>query len=298
MIREGLERGLRRHVARLAGEIGERNVFRPSALDAARCYIEAEWQEQNYAVAAQWYEAEGVRCANLAVTREGAVWPDDILLIGAHYDSVLGSPGANDNASGVAALIEIASAFAAVKPALSVRFVAFVNEEPPFFPNGQQGSMVYARAARARGDRIRFMISLETIGFYSDKPGSQFYPPMFRHFYPDCGNFIGFVADFRSRRLMRRAAAAFRHLSDFPLQHVATLRFIPGVSWSDHRAFWAHGYRAMMVTDTAFYRYPYYHDVNDTPDKLTYERLSRMTAGLCDTLAALAGAGEWSLLSG
>jgi hypothetical protein len=296
-MREALERRLRRHVRRLAGEIGERNVFRPAALQAARRYLEAEWREQGYAVAPQWYEAQGVRCANLAVSRRGRVRPDDVLLIGAHYDSVPGSPGANDNASGVAALLEISRSFSALDPALSVRFVAFVNEEPPFFLVGPQGSAVYARAARARGERIRFMVSLETIGFFSSRPGSQRYPPLFRYFYPDCGNFIGFVADLRSRHLMRRAAAAFRSLSDFPLQHVATFRFIPGVAWSDHRAFWREGYRAMMVTDTAFYRYPYYHSGADLPDKLAYDGLSRVTAGLGDTFAALAGEGEWSLLA-
>lgn len=295
---DALQRRLRRQVARLAGEIGERNVFRPAALEAARRHIESEWREQGYAVTPQWYEVHGVRCANLSATREGRVRPDLILLIGAHYDTVAGSPGANDNGSGVAALLEISRAFTAREPALSVRFVAFVNEEPPFFLLAQQGSMVYARAARARGDRICFMTSLETIGFYSDQPGSQGYPPLFRHFYPDRGNFIGFIADFRSRRLMRRAAEAFHGLTDFPLQHAAMFRFIPGVAWSDHRSFWEHGYRAMMVTDTAFYRYPHYHSSEDTPEKLAYEAFSRVTAGLGDTFAALAGEGERSLLSG
>ena len=119
--------------------------------------------------------------------------------------------------------------------------------------------MVYALAARRRGEDIRLMASLETIGCYSDEPGSQIYPPLFRLFYPDRGNFLGMVSDFRSRADLQRVAAAFRAHSDFPLQTVSTFRFVPGVSWSDHRSFWRRGYSAVMVTDTAPYRYPHYH---------------------------------------
>jgi Zn-dependent M28 family amino/carboxypeptidase len=149
-----------------------------------------------------------------------------------------GRANANDNASGVAALLEISRMFQGIDPALTVRFVAFVNEERPLFMTGRQGSMVYAEAARRRGDDIRLMASLETIGCYSDKPGSQNYPPLFGLFYPDRGNFLGIVSDFRSRTAMRRLAEAFRALSRFTLQTVSTFRAIPGVSWSDHQSFW------------------------------------------------------------
>ncbi len=135
---------------------------------------------------------------------------------------------------------------------MTVRFVAFVNEEPPFFMSNQQGSMVYAKAARRRGDDIQLMASLETMGWYSNRPGSQHYPPLFKLFYPDRANFVGMVSDFRSRSPMRRLAQAFRARSDFPLQTLATFRFVPGVAWSDHRSFWRQGYRAIMITDTAF----------------------------------------------
>ena len=147
---------------------------------------------------------------------------------------------------------------------------------------------MYAKAARARGDAIRLMVSLETIGCYRDEPRSQRYPPLFGFFYPRRANFIAFVSDFRSRTLMRRAVQAFRKSSDFPLQHVATFRFIPGIAWSDHWSFWRQGYPAFMVTDTAFYRYPYYHTSQDTPEKLAYPELTRLTAGLAETFAALA----------
>ncbi len=279
------------HVRRLGGRIGERNVFRPQALAAAADFIEETWTAQGYRVAHQAYETAGVRCANLEVMRVGHSRPDEILLIGAHYDSVMGSPGANDNGSGVAALLELSRLFAGVTPAVSVRFVAFVNEEPPFFTTRDQGSMVYAEAARARADDIRLMVALETIGCYSDRPGSQRYPAPFGLFYPEAGNFLGFVADFRARRLMRATARIFRANSDFPLEHVATFRFIPGIGWSDHEAFWRHGYRAFMVTDTAPYRYPHYHAPSDTPDKLAYPEFGRATEGLWRTFRTVATEG-------
>ena len=271
---------LERHVVSLAGEIGERNVFRPQALATAADYIQTSWEGQGYEVARQVYEVEGLACANLEVSRTGGHKPDEVLLIGAHYDSVRGSPGANDNASGVAALLELSRLFAGITPVMTVRFVAFVNEEPPFFFGSHQGSMVYAKCARRRGDDIRLMIALETIGYYREEPGSQRYPPVFSWFYPHRGNFIGFVSDFASRPLMRRAARAFRSHSDFPLEHAATFRLIPGVAWSDHWSFWRRGYRAFMVTDTALYRYPYYHTAGDTPDQLTYSPFAEATQGL------------------
>jgi Zn-dependent M28 family amino/carboxypeptidase len=276
------------HVRELAGAIGERNVFRPQALRAAADYIEGTWRAQGYPVSTQTFEAYGERCANLEVSRPGRDRPGAVLLIGAHYDTVRNCPGANDNASGVAALLEIARDFAALTPSLTVRFVAFVNEEPPSFATGQQGSVVYATAARRRGDDIRLMVSLETMGCYFEEPGSQRYPPLFRHFFPDRGNFLGLVTDFRSGPPMRRMAATFRRHSDFPLEHVATFRWIPGIAWSDHRSFWRQGYRALMATDTAFYRYRYYHTPEDTPDKLNYPALGRATAALSRCFAAMA----------
>jgi Zn-dependent M28 family amino/carboxypeptidase len=282
---------LRAHVETLAGAIGERNVFRPQGLTAARDYIETTWRAQGYAVGAQEYEARGVRCANLEVSRTGAGRAGEIILLGAHYDSVRACPGANDNGSGVAALLEIARRFAALAPALTVRFVAFVNEEPPFFMTRRQGSAVYAKAARRRGDDIRLMVSLETLGYYSDAPGSQRYPPLFRFLYPDRGDFLGLVSDLRSRRTMRRVVKVFRDRCDFPLQHTATWRWVPGVAWSDHLPFWRQGYRALMATDTAFYRYRYYHTAQDTPDKLAYPAFGRATEALGTCFAALAEQG-------
>jgi hypothetical protein len=287
----GMMRRLKAHVQTLAGDIGERNIWRPTALNDAAQYIDDQWNQQGYDVKRLTYRISGVAYPNLEITREGNLRSCGILLVGAHYDSVMGSPGANDNASGVAALLEISRNFAAIAPAMTVRFVAFVNEEPPFFMSDQQGSMVYARQARDLGDDIRLMASLETIGWYSDQSGSQHYPPLFNLFYPDQANFIGMVSDFRSRTVMRRLAQVFRANSDFPLQTAATFRFIPGVSWSDHRSFWRYGYRALMITDTAPYRYPHYHAASDTPEKLAYPEFSRVTLGLLAAFKEIARAG-------
>ena len=279
---------LRRHVYTLAGDIGERNVYRPRALQAASDYIESEWTAQGYTVERQVYQVGDVLCANLEVNVPGRSRPTDIILLGAHYDSVRGGPGANDNGSGVAALMAISRRCRSLQLGATLRFVAFVNEEPPFFAGKEMGSAVYAGAARDRADRIRLMLSLETIGYYGNEPGSQQYPPLFRHFYPDRGNFIAFVANLRSRRAMLETVAAFRAHSAFPCQHVATFGFVPGVSWSDHLSFWRQGYPALMVTDTALYRYPFYHLATYTPDRLNYPAMAEVARGLCGAAAKLA----------
>lgn len=278
---------LKVHVQALAGDIGERNVFNPAKLRAAADYIEGEWRRQGYDVSRQSYSVFSTACDNLEVS-SGAGGP--VIVVGAHYDSVAGSPGANDNASGVAALLELSRVFAGGESARRIRFVAFVNEEPPFFQTPQQGSRVYARACRQRGDDIAVMISLETMGFFSDAPGSQHYPMFFRWFYPDRGNFIGFISNLRSRSVMHEAVRAFRGSTDFPVECCATWSKVPGVDWSDHGSFWHEGYRAFMVTDTAPYRYAHYHAQTDTPDKVNYESLARVTEGLAGVVAALAQA--------
>jgi Zn-dependent M28 family amino/carboxypeptidase len=278
---------LRTHVYKLAGEIGQRNIFHPQALDAAAQYIAGEWHSQGYEVRKLVYTDRGVERTNLEVILEGKNRSREYILVGAHYDSVIGSPGANDNGSGIAALLELSRLFSETKPNIGLRFVAFVNEEPPFFYGDGMGSMVYAKAAKRRREPIRFMIALETIACYRESPGSQTYPPMLKYFYPDTGNFIAFVSNLRSRNVMLESARAFCASTDFPLETIAAPDIVPGVAWSDHSSFWRHGYKAFMVTDTALYRYPHYHMPEDTPDKLDYEPFARMTQGLFLMLASL-----------
>lgn len=278
---------LRRHVEVLAGEIGERNVRRPRALAAAEDYIAREWSSQGYEVATQRYVAAGVDCANVEVVIPGESAPEQIIAVGAHYDTVEGSPGADDNASAVSALLEISRVLAHARPARTLKLAAFVNEEPPFFFWGSMGSGVYARAARQRGDDIRAMFSLEMLGCYSDVPGSQSYPPLLKYFYPSRGDFIAFVSNLRSRRVLKAAVAAFQASSRFPCESAALPSWIPGVGWSDQLSFWRAGYPGIMITDTAFHRNPDYHCPTDTPDKLDYRRLAQVTEGLAGAFARL-----------
>ncbi|MDH3319296.1 MAG: M20/M25/M40 family metallo-hydrolase [Betaproteobacteria bacterium] len=280
---------LRRHVQALAGDIGERHVWRPRALHAAADYIRHEFEALGFAVAAQAYDAHGVRCENLEVTIPGSRRASEIDLVGAHYDTVEGSPGADDNASGVAGLIEIARALRDAGPQRTLKLVAFVNEEAPFFPFGLMGSKVYADAARKRGDDIRLMLSLEMLGCYRDDPGSQAYPPFLKWFYPRRGNFIAFVSNLRSRHALLALSSAFRAHCDFPAERLASPAIVPGVSWSDQISFWRAGYPGVMVTDTAFYRYAHYHQPTDTLERLRYPEMARVVAGLARALGALAG---------
>jgi len=283
-----LEVRLKRLVEVLAGEIGERHVGRPQALHAAESFIAGELVSLGYDVARQTYRAEGVESSNLEVTVPGANRASEIVLVGAHYDTVPGSPGADDNASGVAGVIEIARSLREARLARTVRLVAFVNEEPPFFYFGEMGSRVYARAARQRGDDIRVMLSLEMLGCYSDAAGSQAYPPLFGLFYPEAGNFIAFVSNLRSRRALREVVSAFKGGSDFPAEKLASPGIVPGVSWSDQLSFWREGYPGVMVTDTAFYRYRHYHQATDTPDRIDFTRMAKVDDGLAKAVASLA----------
>lgn len=278
---------LRQHVEQLAGVIGERNIFRPHALAAAAEYIRREWRQQGHSVSAQGYAVGDLWCENLAIEIEGQASGKEIILVGAHYDSIRHSPGADDNASGIATLLELGRSFSLLEPERTLRLVAFVNEEPPFFYWGRMGSGEYARAARARGENIRLMLSLEMLGYFDDAPGSQGYPPLLRYFYPERGNFIAFVANLASRHALQEVVSAFRTRSDFPCEHLATFVWVPGVAWSDQLSFWRVGYPAVMVTDTAFYRNPHYHSTSDTPEKLDYGKMAQVVNGLRDAIVDL-----------
>jgi Zn-dependent M28 family amino/carboxypeptidase len=271
---------LQRDVVYLAEKIGERNVWEHEALERAADWLEGELTRAGYEVASQKYTAQGVEVRNLSVEVRGAVAPDEIVVVGGHYDSVMGCPGANDNATGAAATLALAREHVGRKPDRTLRFVLFVNEEPPFFRTEEMGSLVYARACRERGEKITAMLALETMGFYSDTPGTQKYPPPLGFVYPKTGNFIAFVGNLGSRGLVRRCVGSFRRHAKFPSEGGALPGWLTGVGWSDHWAFWQAGYKGVMVTDTAPFRYPHYHEVYDTPDKIDYDRLARVTAGL------------------
>ncbi len=288
---------LRRDLDILAGDIGERNAFNAKKLDAARAFIEMSLAEAGYEVQRHAFTVrpyggadpkDDVECFNLSVEIAGATLPEEIILIGAHYDSIYGSPGANDNGSGVIATLALARMFAGSSPKRTLRFVFFVNEEPPFFQvQGQMGSLIYARQCRERGEKITAMLTLETIGWYSDEPNTQHYPMGMGALYPSTGNFAAFVGNVKSRRLVRKIIESFREKTEFPSEGAALPGWIPGVGWSDHWSFWQAGYAGLMITDTAPFRYPHYHTPEDTPDKVDGERVARLTEGMQRVMARL-----------
>jgi Zn-dependent M28 family amino/carboxypeptidase len=247
-----LEGYLKGHVGVLAEEIGPRNVFFPSKTS----------------------------CGNLSVEVLGGSKPEKIVVVGAHYDTIYHSPGANDNGSAVAALLELSRLAKDKGFNWTIRFVAFTNEEPPFFKTRHMGSLVYAKSCRKRKEDIVAMISLETLGYYREEPKTQKYPFPFRFFYPDTGDFLAVVGNLHSKSVVRSFAVSFLTASDFPIECAAPFGFITGIDWSDHWAFWQCGYQAIMLTDTALFRYPYYHSAEDTADKLDYPNLARVTYGV------------------
>jgi hypothetical protein len=250
-----------RHVKAIASE--PHNVDHYPALERSAAYIEGELKALGYTPQSQVYEADGKSVRNISVelAPAGAPRETESLVIGAHYDSAGTAPGANDNGSGSAAVLELARLLKDVPlKNKRLRLVLFVNEEPPYDRTEAMGSYRYAKSLHDSGEKVLGMISLETIGSFSDEPHSQSYPFPFNHVFSDVGNFIAFVA--------LPGGRAFLHDS------------IPGIGWSDHWSFWMLGYPAIMVTDTAPFRYRHYHRPTDTPDKVAYDKLARITLGL------------------
>jgi Zn-dependent M28 family amino/carboxypeptidase len=275
-------------VQALAGQIGERNLCRAGSLDAAVRYLEGILRGLGLPVEAQEFEVESTKVVNLESALGGGALPDQILIVGAHYDSVVGCPGANDNASGAAAVLELARLLAHERLPRTLRLALFVNEEPPYYLGDAMGSRRYARRCRARGERIVAMLCLETIGYYTEEPGTQLYPFPLGLVYPSTGNFIGFVGNLASRRLVQRCIGSFRRSTVFPSEGLAAPGWIAGVGWSDHSSFWEQGYPALMVTDTALFRYAPYHGPEDTPEKIRYDHMARVVAGLARVVIDLA----------
>jgi len=283
---------IRKDVEHLATDIGERNLHLYTNLCAAADYIQNSFEQVGYKAKRQDYDVSGKTCSNIEVEIAGKYKADEIVIIGAHYDTVYGSPGANDNGSGVAAMLALARDFHGKKISRTLRFVAFVNEEPPNFMSGTMGSLVYAKRCHKNREKIFTMFSLETIGYYSDQPGSQRYPFPVGFFYPSTGNFITFVSNLSSRWLVENVVESFRRQVHFPSQGGAWPGIVPGIAWSDQWAFWRMGYPALMVTDTAPFRYPYYHTSQDTPDKIDYDKLCRVVVGLQRVIFELVGISE------
>lgn len=283
-----LAKVLEQDVRHLTEQIGERNLQRYAALETAANWIDATVSALGYAVARHSYTVEGKAVHNLEAIVPGDSSDANMIVIGAHYDSAHGTAGANDNGSGVAALLELARRFSGQNFLREVRLVWFTNEEPPHFQTDDMGSLHYARGLQASGRTVIAMLSLETIGYYSDARDTQLYPGVMQGFYPDQGNFIAYVSNPASRGLVHEALGLFRQRVQFPSEGAALPESIPGIGWSDHWSFWKIGAPALMLTDTALFRYPHYHRASDTADKLDYPRLGRVTMGIAEVVAALA----------
>ncbi|HEY6077517.1 MAG TPA: M28 family peptidase [Polyangiaceae bacterium] len=273
---------LRAHVSALAVEIGQRRATFGDSLQRAEQYITGELGSLAVAGALRREPLAGApgNPANVVLELPGTR-AGPIVLLGAHYDTDQGgTPGANDNGSGVATALVLAKRLSAAKHALPIRIVLFANEEQPYFATSAMGSLQHAQGCRKRGEQLRAMLSLETMGYYSDEPRSQKYPAPLSALYPDRGNFIGFVANLGSRGLLRDVMGRFRQHATIPSEGAALPEALPGVGWSDHWAFWREGYEAIMVTDTALFRDPTYHRHSDIAPNLDYERLARVAVGL------------------
>ncbi len=285
---------LREHVVMLAQTIGERDAFSPKAQARARDYVHAQFAQAGYKpknipYGAQWLPSikNGFQFDNVEAVLP--VSPSDqsgAWIVGAHYDSAPGTNGADDNASAVAVLIEVARLMKVRKSSRDMRFVAFGTEEPPSFGTRNMGSSHYAYAMRDNGVKVHAMISLEMLGYYNPRKGSQLYPPFMHLFYPAHGDYVSVVGNFQSCRLLNRFTHDWRAASSFPLRGAILPGVFSGLALSDQLNFWDLGFPALMLSDTAFYRNPNYHEHTDVPDTLDYEKMAKVVLALSETLHA------------
>jgi Zn-dependent M28 family amino/carboxypeptidase len=284
---------LTRHVDRLAGLIGPRHLGAPRAFKAAADFVERELTDAGYTPTRQTYEVGGQSVANIVAELPGGKRANEIVVVGAHYDTVATTPGADDNASAVAVLIEVARLMRGLKPACTVRFVGFACEEPPHFYTGEMGSQVYARACREKGAQVRGMLCLEMVGYYSTAAHSQQIPPgiprILRRLIPHRGDFLAAVGNLRSWQLLWQFRRGFKRAVRFPLLSLALPESISEIRLSDNSSFWDQGYPALMLTDTSFLRNPHYHLSSDTPETLDYERMAKVTLGVAGGVSRVAG---------
>ncbi len=271
---------LEKHVALLAGEFSPRDVGHPENLDRVAAYIRREFQQAGATVQEQPYQANGRTYRN--VSAFFGPQTGERIVIGAHYDAAGELPAADDNASGVAGLIELAHLLGKASLQTRVELVAFTLEEPPYFRTQHMGSAVHAATLKRQNVPVRLMLSLEMIGYFTDAPSSQSFPlSILRNFYPSQGNFIAVIGKMGQGSLTRRVKRAMRSASELPVYSLNAPVGVAGIDFSDHLNYWNAGYQAAMVTDTAFYRNPNYHSSADTPDTLDYKRMALVVQGVC-----------------
>lgn len=291
-IKMEIQNNLKKSVRVLASEIGSRSYMETQALEKVAFYIAEELNSYGYEVGYQYYQYKGKTYKNIITELKGAKEPENIFIAGAHYDTVAGTPGADDNASAVAGLLELARLLKGTKLDKTVRFVAFTLEEPPVFMTKNMGSYVYAKSLKDKEENIEGMICLEMIGYFTDTPGSQSFPlPFMNIMFPDTGNFIALVGNLSSKSFLSRVMAGFKKGTALPVESLSAPAFVVGVNFSDHWSFGKFGYNAVMVTDTAFYRNRNYHKKTDTPETLDYARMTEVVIGLKSAIESLAGSG-------
>jgi Zn-dependent M28 family amino/carboxypeptidase len=284
-----LESQVRTDVNFLAGTVGERNVPHKSAqLEQSAAFIERSMKSAGYQPRSQWYRVAGTQCRNIEAEITGTDPSGDTVIVGAHYDSAPGSPGADDNASGVAVMLALARSLAGIRLPRTLRFVGFANEEPPYFWRSEMGSLVYARQSHQQGEHVVAMISIESVGYYATSRGSQQYPAALGATYPSRGNFVAIIGNLPSRPLVEETAGTFRTAGAFPVIGASVPQTVLGAGGSDHWSFWQQGVSAIQITDTALYRNPYYHTPRDTPDRLNYDHLARFTWAMREVVRELA----------
>jgi len=274
-----------------AQSLGPRNSENEKAyaqLQTCAEWIVQQWQAQGYVVRRQPFTVRGKAYANLEVELPGATLPSQIVIVSAQYDTLPDSPGANNNASGMAALFGLSELLKGQRLDRTVRLVEFVNEEDPFFGTAQMGSRIYAKACRERGEDIRAMLSLDSIGIYTHTPGSQRLPWPFSLLYPNRGDFLAFIANLPSRHCVTVTTRGFRKGSSFPIAAGVAPEWVPGVTWSDHSSFWKFGYPGVQVTDTGAFRSASHTTKEDTMDKIDFDALARVTLGIYGATLELA----------
>lgn len=273
----------------LCEEIGRRPATRPDLLSSVAVRLADRFVELGFSVQQQPVPGRSADLYNVIASpsRDRQADKSPLLIVGAHYDTVSTTPGADDNASGIAGLMELAR-ICADKPPLSLRLVAFCPEEPPAFRTKRMGSYVYAKSLKKKKIRVRGMICLEMIGFFTDAPGSQSYPlPFMNRIYPPEGNFLSLVGNLRSMGWTRRVYRAFAGGTNLPIKRLNAPSIMYGIDFSDHWSFYRMRYPALMATDTAFYRNPHYHKPSDRPDTLDYTRMAKVVDGLAAAVNAL-----------
>ncbi len=290
---ERIEANLRLHVDRLAGLIGPRTLNRPTSIAATVGYIRNQWTEMGYAIADEAFDALGKPATNLVVEQPGHAHGDEIVLLGAHYDTVEMTPGADDNASAIAVLLEVSRILHGHVGDRTARYVAFACEEAPYFNFDAMGSQHHARQARHRGEKIVGMLCLEMVGYFRDDLGSQEVPATIpyplRSLFPKRGNFLAAVANLSSWRLGWTFRRGFKQGTRLPLFSIALPERVREIRRSDNSSFWDQRYPALMLTDTSFLRNPHYHLPSDLPATLDYPRMVEVVAGVAAAMKRLLG---------